>query len=643
MHFDDRLATVLRNRATGERAARTQFRQLIDLLGERPQAGNPSLKAAAYLRLIALGEAIPAKTRAAIVGEAGWRFRNPELVRWFGEAPPAISAAALYRANLTGEEWQTLIPKLPIRARGFLRHRRDLPPAAVRVLDQLGVQDRALPLPEGTLSGGALADDGIAGDVFDQSPDGIATLNVPPANIDWSVDKLPIILSDDVDGIFNLPAERPVDETTADDAHPLPREPKPFVLTPANDAEDTADANNMAVPSPAVADNDGVRALVQRIEAFKRAREERSDSVDDLRLPLGETSLASARKPLSGFSFGTDIDGRIDWAESDIAPMVIGIDLTARRDRGGNGPGLAVAFLNRQPIHGAMLSLDGAPQIAGDWVMDAAPRFTRAEGRFYGYVGRFRRATAARELAEIAEADRLRQLLHELRTPVNAVQGFAEVIQQQIFGPTPHEYRALAAAIAGDAARMLAGFDELDRLARLESGALDLDTGSSDFAAIARRQIIQLQTVLTPRLARFVIDDDDMVAPLALAQNEAEMLAWRVLATLAAATGAGEQLSLTISVRYEVGDHGQVELVAQLPAALRQAQDIFAADTRTSSGAISAGIFGAGFSLRLARAEARAAGGELARADDTLVLSLPLLTPQDAMPSPKPMANGTAR
>ena len=51
MHFDDRLATVLRHRATGERAAKTQFRQLLDLLGERPQAGDPALKAAAYLRL----------------------------------------------------------------------------------------------------------------------------------------------------------------------------------------------------------------------------------------------------------------------------------------------------------------------------------------------------------------------------------------------------------------------------------------------------------------------------------------------------------------------------------------------------------------------------------------------------------------
>jgi len=33
MLFDDRLATVLRSGAAGERAARTQFRQLLDLLG----------------------------------------------------------------------------------------------------------------------------------------------------------------------------------------------------------------------------------------------------------------------------------------------------------------------------------------------------------------------------------------------------------------------------------------------------------------------------------------------------------------------------------------------------------------------------------------------------------------------------------
>ncbi|RYD92186.1 MAG: hypothetical protein EOP61_26040, partial [Sphingomonadales bacterium] len=58
MHFDDRLATVLRHRAAGERAAKTQFRQLLDLLGNRRAARDESMLAAAWLRLAALGEAI---------------------------------------------------------------------------------------------------------------------------------------------------------------------------------------------------------------------------------------------------------------------------------------------------------------------------------------------------------------------------------------------------------------------------------------------------------------------------------------------------------------------------------------------------------------------------------------------------------
>ncbi|TMM49008.1 sensor histidine kinase [Qipengyuania marisflavi] len=572
MHFDDRLATVLRHRAAGERAARTQFRQLIDLLGERPQAGDRSLKAAAYLRLIALGEMIPVESRAALVAESGWRFRNPDLVKWFGSAAPAVAAGALYRAHLTGTEWQDLIPKLPIRARGFLRHRRDLPDEAVQMLDRLGVQDRALPMP----------------DILELGED--AVLDSPEAE---------------------KPA--PLAEAT---------EPEPFALSPANDADEP-------LAEPASENPSGIRALVERIDAFQRHRGERTPAGDAPSLPLAELHQPAERKELASFAFGTDSQGKIDWAEPEIAPMVTGLDLAAVHTAPDTAEDVAAAFLNRQPLRDLPIQLRGAARITGDWVVDAAPRFTRIEGRFQGYVGRFRRAVSGSEDTVQAAADRLRQLLHELRTPVNAMQGYAEVIQQQLFGPTPHEYRALAAAIAGDSARILAGFDELDRLARLESGDLDLDPGEADFAAIARTQVEQLQSVLSPRVARFDASFGEDRAPLALAQAEAEVLAWRLLATLAGAIGAGEAVKLAFEV-----ENGQLALRAQLPASLKAAADIFSTETRVGGGTLSAGIFGAGFSLRLARAETRAAGGDLARVDDWLVLSLPLLTPADSLPSP---------
>ncbi|MBX7526381.1 sensor histidine kinase [Qipengyuania vesicularis] len=588
MHFDDRLATVLRIRATGERAAKTQFRQLIDLLGERPQAGDPALKAAAYLRLIALGEMIPPKTRASIVGEHGWRFRNPELVKWFGEAHPHVAAAALYRAQLTGQEWVDLIPKLPIRARGFLRHRRDLPVEAERVLDRLGVSDRALPEPE----------------VLELMEE----LGPPP--------------------------EAPSEEPEISEDNPSPPEP--------------AEEDEAPEPAPAVPGKDDVRALVERIEAFRRERAARSGDTpapapEPDAEPEAETTeheppeapplpmpMEDVPEPaeLDHFLFGADSAGKIDWAEDRIAPMVIGIDLKAL-----GSAAIAEAIDRRQPLHNTRIALHGAKRIEGEWIIDATPRFTRGDGRFFGYVGRFRRVSEEGTGRREAEADRLRQLLHELRTPVNAMQGYAEIIQQQVIGPVPHEYRAIAATIAGDAAHILAGFDELDRLARLEAGALDLEAGQADFAAIARRQVMQLQTVLSPRVARFDAKLGDARAPIGIAQSEAEILAWRLLATLAGATGAGEAIALQLDTE---GD--QIEFAATLPATLREAEDIFSVETRPTAGSLSAGIFGAGFSLRLARAEARVAGGELMRDGDRLVLSLPLLAGADAIPSPESAA-----
>ncbi|MFM7403179.1 MAG: hypothetical protein ACKO1N_03590, partial [Erythrobacter sp.] len=79
--FDDRLATVLRQRATGETSLRTQYRQLLDLLGRdgaQAAGADHSLQAAAWLRMDALAEEIPAEVRARMIHEPGWRFRNPD-------------------------------------------------------------------------------------------------------------------------------------------------------------------------------------------------------------------------------------------------------------------------------------------------------------------------------------------------------------------------------------------------------------------------------------------------------------------------------------------------------------------------------------------------------------------------------------
>ena len=508
MFFDDRLATVLRQRATGQAGARTQFRQLLDILGNRKFAPSDersqSLIAAAWLRMDKLAEEIPASDRAKMIREPGWRFRSPDLAAHLADHEPDVASAALNRAQLSAEDWSALIPRLPVRARGFLRLRRDLPVDIEELLERLGVYDRGLPSPAGR-------------DVEEGEQ----------------------------------PAPR-FEEGPA--PGPTEPEPEPERVQPA--AFDPADSGRSEIS-----------ALVERIAQFRKNRDlTPTDSDRSPRLPLGEVPQPSDRR-VKGFGFAADAAGRIEWAESEVASMVIGTRLTRPPVLGGHDSEtpLERAFARRQPITMASFHLEGADAIAGDWVVDAQPSFTD-DGNFAGYAGRFRRRLdegAGLNSAAAREADRIRQLLHELRTPVTAVQGYAEVIQQQLFGPAPHEYRALAAAIAADAARILAGFEELDRLAKLETGAIELELGEADLVELVLQVTNQIGQVLSARMAGIDLSmKPEEAVTIALSQDDAEALLWRLLATLGGSCASGETLEAAIETRA-----GQALLKCELPAA----------------------------------------------------------------------------
>ncbi|MBS1240306.1 MAG: sensory histidine kinase CreC [Proteobacteria bacterium] len=561
MQIDDRLATVLRMQAASERAAQTQFRQLLDLAGSARETDEGLLEAA-YERLSALSSVLPAEARAAMVREPGMRLRNPGFVAYLASQELPVAAAVVASARLSEGQWEALVPALPIEVRALLGRRRDLPEGTRALLARLGVS--GLGLPDREIRSAA------TGAVVEQAP------------------------------------------------------------TPIEDVLDLDPALELATSE----ESNGIGALVRRIEAFRRARADAAPPASSadaphlpLGLPLGEHA-EEAHAALASFDFATDPEGRINWAEASVAPMVVGIALAdARSDAPARADSTTIAAMRRrQPVRGGTIVLEGAPAIAGEWRIDAAPVFAAPGGRFAGYRGRTRRPVAAVASAAAPEpvdspADRMRQVLHELRTPVNAIQGFAEIIQQQLFGPTPNEYRALAAGIVGDAARMLAGFEELDRLAKLESGALELDPGMSDLNAIIAGTARQLDSVLRPRSAGLELVATANSCPIALARGDAELLAWRILATLAGAASPGEALQIVLA---QNGKLAGIEI--DLPVSLSDRGDIFESTGASAPQAVSAGMFGAGFTLRLARAEARAAGGELRRVDDLLVLTLPLAT-----------------
>lgn len=592
MIVDDRLETVLRTNVAGKTAAATQLRQLVDLLGPVPLAAWNARHAGALQRIDSLCEMLDDEGCATVLRSLA--HRSPVLVYHFAQQGPRTAAAAVAAARLTEDDWLALIPRLPTQARGFVRHRGDLGERVRAMLSQLGVNDFLLPEPASAF---------VALEAAAPEPVVVEPVVVePPA-----------------------PAPAPF-------SRPVAPEPEPVAET----VPEPVAPQSIASLSP----DDGIGAIVRRIEAFRRKRDERqaatpaiprADGVAPL-LPFGEEQLPPRKPPLS-IDLRTDADGTVVHATIDPPGMLVGTRLFSADAAAAVhcDQAMAHAFRQRQPIDAGVLAIEGAEFVAGIWQADGTPLFARDGGRFTGYLLRLRRAASHNVevqpepqplLAAAAEADRLRQLLHELRTPINAIQGFAEMIQSQVFGATPHQYRAMAASIASDAAQMLAGFEEIERLVKLESRALSIDTGEADAAAIVARLVEQVSPVLAARNVRLAVAMPPQPVPVSFAADEIERTVWRLLSVVATSVAPGERITIALEAASTTA-----LLAITLPASLAQLDDtaLFAPDAPMGGGSLAASaMLGNGFALRLARAEFEAGGGALRREGVRFVAELPL-------------------
>lgn len=585
MIVDDRLETVLRTVAAGPGAAATQMRQLLDLLGRTPAERWTETHVAALTRIDSLGAMLGESRCASLIGAA--TLRSPILVEHFAEAGPKVALAAMTSARLEEREWLALIPDLPVQARGFLRHRRDLGPEVEALLARFGITDFALPLPEGFAQG--------------------------------------------------QPAEAEIVPLSAIGTS----EPAPFFGPTAENA------------------GEGIGAIIARIEAFRRARDAAGTAATadgtappaagQSRLPFADEALPPPPAVLA-VDIALDTDGTVTAADTALAAALVGLrPFAADPDAPvACDPATLIAARARLPIIGGRLELEATGSAAGTWRIDAVPAFAPDTGHFLGWNARLRRppapavaaTSAAPDDAAARSADRLRQMLHELRTPINAIQGFAELIQQQMLGPTPHQYRSLAAGIASDAARMLAGFEDVERLAMLETAAAapaaPAATGT-DLTALLIRLIAQLDPLLAPREATLSHDLPDGPLPVTAAPEELERTLWRLLSLIASSAGPGEQLAL--GVRIGAGPVGlAVRLAFPLPGALATTGE--GAPLLSDGFAGPGGMLGSAFALRLCAAEIRAAGGLVVREGKGFDVMLPLLTTARHAPSQRDVAGG---
>jgi PAS domain S-box-containing protein len=123
------------------------------------------------------------------------------------------------------------------------------------------------------------------------------------------------------------------------------------------------------------------------------------------------------------------------------------------------------------------------------WISENARTVRDEDDQFLFYEGTVEDITSQREseeatrraLVETQEAVRakaafLAAMSHELKTPLNAVIGFSDLMRQELFGPVNEpRYRGYIADIHDNGRRLLGMINDILDLSRIESHLLDLD------------------------------------------------------------------------------------------------------------------------------------------------------------------------
>ncbi|QDX25000.1 sensor histidine kinase [Sphingomonas suaedae] len=322
-----------------------------------------------------------------------------------------------------------------------------------------------------------------------------------------------------------------------------------------------------------------------------------------------------------GFRFETDEQGVIRWIDGvSRAPLIgLSLELNANGD-GSRADGVAAGALRqRAPFADARLTVVGESDAAGEWRMSAAPAFDPATGRFSGYRGTARRprreenAAAPMAVASPA-ADSLRQLMHELRTPTNAIAGFAEMIEREMLGDAPPFYRERAGTIRMHARALLAAIDDLDIAARIEASALQLSDSDVALRPLLSRIADDLAALAELRGAWIALPVD--TCAVRGDSRAIERMLARMVATLVSAAGDGERIGVQLSAEADL-----VSIRFDRPAALTDYADeaVFGIDDEQEDAA----LLGTGFALRLVRNIARELSGQFITLPDAFVIQLP--------------------
>jgi hypothetical protein len=384
--------------------------------------------------------------------------------------------------------------------------------------------------------------------------------------------------------------------------HPELRAAPPLDLTDTL-VEPRVEETAEPTPPPATP---SLHDVVARIERRRKSR-----------FPAARTSGAGVAGEVSPALFRWECGpgGEIAWGEGAPRGALIGRSIARSKDSDGGHVDQEVvrAFTLRAPFRDAALTLAGEGLISGDWKISGVPAFDPADGRFAGYRGVALRETEAIGTIEpaadlLADPDSLRELVHEIKTPLNAIIGFAEIIEGQYLGPADRRYRERAHEIVHQARLLVTAIDDLDFAAKVHSSTRGIPQ-RVNVGELVERLAPALRGIAAERGVELDGSRPIRESSATVEPELADRLIFRMCSAVIEEAKSGERLRLWVD---QARDH--VRVAVTRPAGLQALSE----EQLLGGGGIEQG-----FSLRLVRGLARIAGAELVAREDSFSLVLP--------------------
>ncbi|MBB4632301.1 sensor histidine kinase [Sphingosinicella soli] len=570
MRHDDTIRTAV---ALAERdspdARAAAFRQLIDLSLQGKDCTDGRLKRRALRALLRLRLDVPESLRNAMIDKAARTGARSLHLRLFRASVSHHYDRMLQVARLDEPEWWRLARRAPKHLHVGMLSRRDLPGPVRELLS-------------GGTGGGSIVGSGGADRLF-----------VPDADI----------------------AAKPAE--VVDKARFAPLIAPLALDTPGAPALESGRSQ--------------IRELLDRISAF-RSRGHEPEPAPPGAEPVVDRSESPVEELERRWTWRCDEQGVLIESPA-TPPQLVGHWLVEFDTPDGSGQ-VRRAAERRVPFRDVIVTCQPEMALPGRWRMSGLPQFDRKTGRFTGYWGSAialdppeRIAAATSQAAGLfgtgASSEAFATMAHEVRTPLNAIIGFAQLIEGEILGEAGAEYKAQAGDILKQAEKLLTAFDDLSDAARIEQGRYRPGLGTFDAAAEARTVIARYEGLARDRGVTLVPFVSDTIPPVASDSSVFDRALARLLTAAVACAAADEAVLVIVQ-----DEGGKLRVAVNRPrATLGKSEDELFDPAGIPGGEDAAPVLGVGFGLKLVGSLAATVGGTFRLTPHVFELSIPLGQP----------------